>query len=247
MLKGRFLFLISFFLDDYVLDAHQLDQPVVKEPLYNLPNPDFMAYNTTPTAFTLSSGDIRLASNDLIFFKASYGLSSKTTISANASMFSSFIGSVRQQLKATDNFTVAVSASLGDLYAGSRDTTILFTGANFEATIGDHQNNLSFGMGFHYINSDQIELFNDQHEFYFHTLNVGFQNQISRVIYVVLDALYFTNYSILTGGASLKFVIKRKYSINVGVMPVTWNDIRSSRWDVRAGILPFFAARMFID
>lgn len=236
----------SFAQDDYVLDAKELDKPVIKKPIYNIPNPDYMGYNTTPTAFTLGQRDFRLASNDILFFKGSYGVTSKTTLSVNLSMFSSMVGIIRQQLKESDDFVVSVSASLGDLYSASRDTTILFTGTNIEATIGDHQNNLSFGTGIHYINST-IDIFNERREFFFHTINVGFQNQLSRIMYIVLDAMYFTNYGILTGGASLKFVIKRKYSINAGIMPVTWNEIRSTRYDLHPGVLPFFAVRMLID
>jgi len=254
MFKGTFLFLFSILClsplysqDDYVLDAKQLDKPVIKKPIYNVPNPDYMAYNTTPTAFPLSSRDFRLASNDILFFKCSYGLTSKTTVSANMSLFGSLIGSVRQLIKEKDNVTVSFSASIGDFRAASADTTIFFTGTNIEVTIGDHQNNLSFGAGFHYMNSDTLEIFNEEHEFFFYTINVGFQNQLSRSLYLVLDALYFTNYNILTGGASLKFVIKRKYSINAGLMPITWNNIRSSRWDLRPGIIPFFSMRMLIE
>jgi hypothetical protein len=90
-------------------------------------------------------------------------------------------------------------------------------------------------------------MINEETEFFFHTINAGFQKQLSKNVYLMVDGLYFTNYNILTGGAGFKFVIKTKYSINAGLMPIFWNNIRTTRHDFTSGVIPFFSARMLIE
>ncbi len=252
MLKGFSfvsLFCLFSFLayaqDDYVIDANDLDKPVIKKSISDVPNPDYTSYFTSPTAFTLSSRDFRLASNDIIFFKCSYGISSKTTLTANMSLFGSLIASVKQQIHEGENHTVSFTASMGDFTASIRDTTIFFTGASAQLTFGDYQRNFTIGTGFHYVYSN-IDVVNENNEFYFHTINAGYQNQLNKYLYLIVDGYYFTNYNLFSGGAGLKFIIKRKYSLNVGVMPLLFNDVRSSRYQVSGGVIPFFAVRMLI-
>lgn len=252
MLKGFILVLFSFIIsysfaqDDYVLESTESTKNEVNSAFFNKPNPDYTSYFTTPTAFTLSKRDFRLASNDIIFFKASYGLTSNTTLSLNMSAFSSLVGSIKQNLKRNETVNISITASLGDLTSGIKDTTVLFAGTSCQATIGDHQNNLTIGTGIYYINSN-VEMINEEHEFFFHVINAGFQNQLSKNIYFLIDGMYFTNYNVLTGGVGFKFVIKTKYSINAGIMPIVWNNIRTSRHDFTSGVLPFFSARMLIE
>jgi hypothetical protein len=252
MVKGVFLLLFSFYFysvfaqDDYVLESDNSKTTEINKAIFNKPNPDYTSYFTTPTAYTLTKRDFRLASNDILFFKVSYGLTEKTTIALNMSMFGSLVGSIKQNIKQNENVRLSITASLGDLTSGIKDTSVLFTGGSFLATIGDHQNNITIGTGFYYVKSS-IELINEETEFFFHTINAGFQKQLSKNIYLMLDGLYFTNYNIITGGAGFKFVIKTKYSINAGVMPVIWNNIRTTRHDFTSGVIPFFSARMLIE
>jgi hypothetical protein len=237
----------SFAQDDYVLESESNSKTKeINKAIFNKPNPDYTSYFTTPTAYTLTKRDFRLASNDILFFKISYGLTSNTTISLNMSAFSSLIGSIKQNIKKNENVCVSITASLGDLTSGIKDTSVLFTGGSGQATIGNHQNNVTVGTGFYYINSN-IEMINEEHEFFFHTINAGFQKQLSKNVYLMIDGLYFTNYNILTGGAGFRFVIKTKYSINAGLMPIFWNNIRTTRHDFTSGVIPFFSARMLIE
>lgn len=252
MVKGVFLLLFSFYFytafaqDDYVLESDNSKSTEINKAIFNKPNPDYTSYFTTPTAYTLTKRDFRLASNDILFFKVSYGLTNKTTIGLNMSMFSSLVGSIKQNIKSNESINISITASIGDLTSGIKDTTVLFTGGSGQATIGDHQNNLTIGTGFYYINSN-VEMINEETEFFFHTINAGFQKQLSKNVYLMVDGLYFTNYNILTGGAGFKFVIKTKYSINAGLMPIFWNNIRTTRHDFTSGVIPFFSARMLIE
>lgn len=252
MFRGFFLlFLLIYFSttfaqDDYVLETKHSKKSEFDKTIFNKKNPDYTSYFTTPTAFTLTKRDFRLASNDILFFKASYGLTSKTTASLNMSAFSSLIGSIKQNIKKNETVSISITVSLGDLTAGIKDTNVFFTGSSCIATIGDHQNNFTIGTGIYYINSN-IEMINEEHEFFFHVINAGFQNQVSKNIYVLIDGMYLTNYNILTGTAGFKFLIKTKYSINVGVMPIIWNNIRTTRHDFTSGVIPFFSARMLIE
>tara|TARA_R110001592_G_scaffold88758_4_gene261314 strand:- start:427 stop:1197 length:771 start_codon:yes stop_codon:yes gene_type:complete len=246
LLFSSIYFTAAFAQDDYVLESDNSKTTEINKAIFNKPNPDYTSYFTTPTAYTLTKRDFRLASNDILFFKASYGLTNNTTISLNISAFSSLVGSIKQNIKRNENVSVSITASIGDLTSGLEDTTVLFTGGSGQATIGDHQNNVTIGTGIYYINSS-VEMINEESEFFFHTINAGFQKQLSKNIYLMIDGLYFTNYNILTGGAGFKFVIKTKYSINAGLMPIFWNNIRSTRYDFTSGVIPFFSARMLIE
>lgn len=245
-----FLIPVYFFAqDDYVDEnrSNKKEKQVVKtRPVHFLPNPDYTSYFLSPTAYTLSSRDFRLASNDLIFYKCSYGVSNKTTLSASGSLFSSLVGSVKHKIKQSEEFDLSITASLGDLYAASSDTTILFTGTELIATLGDYENNFSFSTGFHYLYSN-IGLIDDNEELSFHHVAIGYQRQLTRTILVSAEGMYFTNHNIFTGGAGFKFIIKRKYLLATGVMPIIWNNIRPSRYDQTSLILPFFSLRMLIE
>lgn len=217
-----------------------------KKDFYGISNPDYTSYFISPTAFTLTKRDFRLASNDILFFKGTYGLTDHTNISINTSFFGTLIGSIKQSIDIDEHQKLAFSASIGDFTASIKDTNILFTGADACFTLGDHQNNISFGTGFYYIKSS-IDIFNDLREFYAHVISFGFQNQISKKIYVMVDGYYFTNYSILTAAAGFKFVIRTRFNLNIGVMPILWNDIRSSRYDIKPTMIPVVSFRLLID
>lgn len=217
-----------------------------KKDIYEISNPDYTSYFISPTAYTLTKRDFRLASNDIMFFKGTYGLTDHTNISINTSLFGSLIGSIKQSIDIDENQKLAFSASIGDFTASIKDTNILFTGADACFTLGNHQNNISIGTGFYYIKSS-IDIFNDRKEFYAHVISFGLQNQIKKKIYVMVDGYYFTNYSILTAALGFKFIIRTRYNLNVGVMPILWNDIRSSRYDIKPTMIPVVSFRMLIE
>lgn len=236
--------------EDYVLknknSRKSIRQLTDKKDIYDISNPDYTSYFISPTAFTITKRDFRLASNDIMFFKVTYGLTDHTNISINTSLFGSLIGSIKQSIDIDENQKLAFSASLGDFTASLKDTNILFTGADACFTLGDHQNNISFGTGFYYIKSS-IDIFNDRRELYAHVISFGLQNQITKKTYFMVDGYYFTNYSIFTAALGFKFIIRTRYNLNVGVMPILWNDIRSSRYDIKPTMIPVVSFRMLID
>lgn len=250
-------FILSFILfqfcvaqddDEYVFKnkGKTNKKSISNKSIYDIPNPDYTSYFLSPTAFTITKRDFRLASNDIIFFKATYGLTDKTNISLNTTLFGSVIGSLKHSIDIDENQTLSFSASFGDFTASIKDTNILFTGADACFTFGDHQNNISVGTGFYYIKSS-IDIFYDRKEFYAHVISFGLQNQIAKKTYIMVDGYYFTNYSILTAAAGFKFVIRTRYTLNAGIMPVLWNDIRSSRYNVKPTMIPVISFRMLIE
>jgi hypothetical protein len=252
-LKGLLLVVSFFYLqlgfaqeDDYVVKDKKSAKPLYKKDLYSTPNPDYTSYFISPTAFTITKRDFRLASNDLIFFKVTYGLTSNTNVSINTSLFGSIIGSVKHSIVLKENQQLSFSASFGDFTASLKDTNVLFGGCDANFTLGDHQNNVTFGTGFHVVKSN-IDLIQDKRQFFVHTLNFGVQRQIAKKTYLMIDGYYFTNYSILTGAAGFKFVIKTRYTLNAGVMPILWNNIRNTRYDVKPILIPVVSFRMLIE
>lgn len=239
-----FLSLLSNFYaqDDYVID----NKKKIKEKNFNKSNTDYTSYFSTPTAFTLTKRDFRIASNNILFAKGSYGLTNKTTASVTVSAFGSLVASIKQNLKQNETVAISISSTFGDLSLAVRDTSFLFTGINGQATIGDKQNNLTIGTGIYYLNSN-VEFINEEHEFLFHYINAGIQSQLSNNMYLMVDGMYFTNYNVFMGTAGLKFLLKTKYSFNVGLMPIIWDNIRTTRHDFTSGVLPFFSARMLIE
>lgn len=235
-----------FAQDDYVVNSKKNPNASLKKDIYTIPNPDYTSYFISPTAFTLTKRDFRIANNDLLFFKLTYGLTSNTNISINTSLFGSLIGSVKHQLKLDEDKSIALSASFGEFFMSLKDTSVMFSGIDACFTMGNHQNNISFGTGFWFINSN-IDIIQEKKQFYAHSLNFGIQSQLSKKIYVMVDGYYFTNYSLFAGAAGLKFIIKTRYALNLGVMPMLRNDIRNNRYDIKPFVLPVASFRMLIE
>lgn len=231
--------------EDYVLEGKK-SKNVFSKNSFEIKNPDYTSYFISPTAFTITKRDFRLASNDLIFFKGTYGLTSTTNISLNSSLFGTLIGSLKQSINLEEEKTLSFTASFGDFTASLKDTNILFMDVDANFTFGNHQNNFTIGTGVNYIKSN-IDLVSTKNEIVIHTINFGFQNQISRKIYVMVDGYYFTNFNILAAAAGFKFVIKTRYTLNAGVMPILWNNIRSSRYDIKPMMMPVLSFRMLIE
>lgn len=253
-LKG-FLIIINFLFvslcfsqtDDYVISGKKSNNnSILKKDIYDVKNPDYTSYFLSPTAFTITKRDFRLASNDILFFKGTYGLTSKTNLSLTTSLFGSILGSLKHSINLQNEKTLAFSGTVGNFTASLKDTNVIFTGVDAVFTIGNHQNNVSLGTGFYFIKSN-IDIVYDKREFFVHAITFGIQNQISRKVYVMVDGYYFTNYNMFTAAAGLKFVIKTRYSLNAGIMPIVRDDIRTSRYDIKSVIIPVVSFRMLIE
>lgn len=233
--------------EDYVLNNHKTKNldPNFKKNIYDIVNPDYTSYFISPTAFTIPKYNFRLANNDLLFFKGTYGLTNNTNISLTTTLFGSIIGSIKHAINLDDEKTLSFSASFGDFTASLIDTNILFSNVDVNFTFGTHQNSFTIGTGGSFISSN-IELISSKQQIFIHTLNFGFQTQISRKGYVMIDGYYFTNYNILTAAAGLKFIMGKRFTLNVGVMPILWNNIRSSRYDIQPVIMPVASFRVLL-
>jgi len=104
----------------------QNEDYVVKKPIKphrnpilfsQIDNPDYTNYFLTPTAFSLPRRDIRASGTDIIFAKGSYGLTNKTVVSANISMFGMITGAIKSQLEINEDISIAATASFGELSA----------------------------------------------------------------------------------------------------------------------------------
>lgn len=234
--------------DDYVLDKkkqHNIS-PQFQKDIYDTKNPDYTSYFISPTAFTITKRDFRFASNDILFLKGTYGLTSNTNVSLTSSLFGSIFGSVKHSFNLQNEKTLSLSASAGNFTAFLKDTNIVLTGTDAVFTIGDHQNNVSIGTGFYFIKSN-IDIVYDKREFFIHAITFGIQNQISKKVYLMADGYYFTNYNFFTAAAGLKFVIKTRYCLNTGIMPFVRDDIRTTRHDIKSVFLPVISFKMLIE
>ncbi len=245
------LILFSFFKvqaqndEEYVESYKNTKKPIFSKDLYEYKNPDYTSYFISPTAFTITKRDFRIAGNDFIFYKLTYGLTGKTNVSINTSLFGSIIGSIKHSFDVRENNRFALSASFGDFTAALKDTSIWFGGADAVYTIGNHENNMSFGTGFYSIKTN-LELLQRNKLFYFHSITFGIQRQIAKKTFLMAEGYYFTNYSIFTGAGGLKFIIKSKYALNIGVMPILWNNIRQNRYSPKPFVIPVVSLRMLI-
>ncbi|MGE0561927.1 MAG: hypothetical protein AB7O47_08935 [Flavobacteriales bacterium] len=219
---------------------------ILNKDIYDLKNPDYTSYFISPTAFTITKRDFRLASNDVLFFKGTYGLTSKTNVSLTTSLFGSIFGSVKHSINLQDEKTLSFSGSAGNFTASLKDTNIIFTGTDVIFTLGNHQNNVSLGTGFYFIKSN-IDIVYDKREFFLHAVTFGIQNQLSKKVYLMVDGYYFTNYNMFTAAAGLKFIIKTRYCLNAGIMPIVRDDIRTSRYDIKSVMIPVISFRMLIE
>ena len=242
-----FHFCIAQEEDEYVFKnkSHPKKKSISNKSIYDVPNPDYTSYFLSPTAFTLPKRKIRLANNSLFFIKGTYGLTNTTNVSVTTTLFGSMIGSIKQSINLDDEKTLSFSASFGDFTASLKDTNILFTGADANFTFGNHQNNITIGTGVYFFSSN-IELVNYKKQFFAHAITFGLQNQISRKMYIMIDGYYFTNYSVLTAAAGLKFVIGKRFTLNAGIMPILWNDTRSSRYDIKPFLMPVVSFRTLL-
>lgn len=239
-----FLFSCSLIAQDDYVSEKKIKK---KKGFTNIPNPDFTNYTFTASAYTLKKRDFRFTNTDVIFSKVSYGLTNNTMVSANMSFAGTFIGSIKHKINLNEGLDLAFTASAGQGLYLPTDSVIFVTGGQSILTFGDYQNNFSIGAGFYYAKANYI-MVNDEDELFLNNIYFGVQRQIKPRTYLLGEAMYFWNYNSFVGSLALKFIIKKRFSLITGLMPV-WRDARVSpnRNVVQGGVIPVVAFRMWLN
>jgi len=235
----------KYYAQDYVVNKPT--KPHRKPILFSqIANPDYTNYFLTPTAFALPKRDIRLSDTDVLFAKGSYGLTNKTLVSANISMFGMVTAAIKSQLEINEDISIAATASIGELTAISPDSVVLFAGGAVLGTYGNHQNNLTVGVGYYYVKST-FDLINEIRNIPLYHVFFGLQKQITRRVYMVVEGMYFPDYKVYSGAAGIKIIIQESMSLNFGVTPIAWNDVRRNKTVLDGNIIPMVSFRMLLD
>jgi hypothetical protein len=233
----------SFGQDDYVIE-----KPIEKRKLLadSLPNPDFTNYFINSSALTLNKGSIRLSNSYILYTKGSYGLTDNSTVSASLSLVGTYIGSFKQQISLTDELTLGFSGSIGQLAALPTDSTVYFAGAQSMVTLGDIQNNITFGISYYYAKST-FDLLAEERSLFLSNFYIAGQKQIGKRVYLIAEGMFLGSYNLLSGSIGTKIIIKRNMTLGIGVIPIAQRQqgIRSSR--LEAGGLPYISFRMLFD
>lgn len=215
--------------------------------IYGISNPDYTNHFLTPTSLTLKKGEIRLASSDIIFAKASYGLTNSTTISVNSALFGMFIPSIKQSITISNELTIAASISGGQLLSISSDSVIAFGGGSVMGTLGNIQNNFTFGAAFYYTKGT-FDFVNNEDELSFLHFFIGGHRQISQRVFISFDVMYFPAYQVYTGSAGVKITIRENMSIGIGVMPIAWNDVSTNNGvEFQPILIPLLSFKMLLN
>jgi hypothetical protein len=257
-MKKRFAFFIlsivpflTFAQDDYVI-TEQIQEKPQSRVFSGLPNPDFTNYTFTASAYTLHKRDFRFSNTDIFFLKGSYGLSNKTMVSLNLSALGTFIGSVKHKININDGMDLGLTASMGQalMIPGdslAEDSIINSVGGQAVISLGDHQNNISGGYGFYYAESN-YDMIDGDRSLYLNNFFVAVQKQISPKTYLMAEGMYFLNYNSFVGSIAFKFIIKTRWSLVAGLMPVFRNGrIGPNRTSFEGGVIPVIALRLYLD
>ena len=246
-MKKLFVFFISLFIS---ISLNAQDDYVNSEPLTNDEEPitkysirDFTNYTVNASAFTIDKGNNQLLGTDLIYGKASFGFSDKTMGSINLSLIGTFIASVKHRFNISQDLNFAVSACGGNGFYLNRDSIVRFAGGQAIFTIGDKQTNLTIGAGL-YFGKSTFELVNQTDKLYFHNVFVATQRQLKRRTYLVAEGMYLWNYNTFLGSVAIKFLIKKRMSLHLGLMPMYRNGrIRQNQTRTEGGIIPVVSYR----
>ena len=220
-----------------------------------IPNPDYTAYFLNATAYSLDKKKIRLSGTDIIFIKASYGITNTTMASVNISAFGTVTGSVKQQINLSDYVKAGASVSGGRIFYNASDgsnnqpytdSSIYMGGGQVMLTLGDKQDNLTIGSGFYYVKSKLDLAGQGPESFYLNTIYVGFQKQIGKRFYIMAEGMYFINYQVFTGAAGVKFVMGDRMSLNFGIMPFGGNDPSTNKTYVAPVAIPLISFRLLL-
>jgi len=220
--------------DDYVIS-----KPITQKinSYEKLDNPDFTNYLLSSSSFTLKKRDIRVSNTDILFAKGSYGITNNTTVSLSMSLIGGFVASIKQQINLSDELKMGVSASVGQIVSIPTDSIIFFTGGQTMVTLGDFQNNITFGLGFYYAKSS-FKIVNNEKEFFLSNIYVATQKQLGRRVYLIAEGIYFNNYNVLSGALGVKITIKESMTLGFGVMPLAWIDPSINSSNIEANAIP---------
>lgn len=212
-----------------------------------MPNPDYTNYTLTASAYTLRSRDFRFSGTDLLFAKVSYGIKTNTTVSGHISLLGSLIGSVKQKIPLGENLDLGFALSAGRALYAPTDSLVNIAGGQSMVTLGDFQNNLTAGVGIYYTHSN-FELLEDKRDVFFNHVYAAVQRQLWSKIYLMAEGMYFWDYNTFVGSVVLKFIIKRDYSLCVGVMPLARDGrIAPNRSVTEAGVIPVISYRWLLS
>ncbi len=215
--------------------------------IFGISNPDYTNHFLTPTSLTLKKGEIRVTSTDIIFAKASYGLTNSTTISVNTALFGMLIPSIKQSIVVNNELTIAASLSGGQLLAINEDSVVVFGGGSVMGTLGNIQNNFTFGAAFYYAKGT-FDFANNKDELSFFHFFIGGHRQISQRVFISFDMMYFPSYQVYTGSAGVKITIKENMSLGIGVMPIAWNDVSTNNGvEFQPILIPLLSFKMLFN
>lgn len=215
--------------------------------IYGISNPDYTNHFLTPTSLTLKKGEIRVASSDIIFFKASVGITNSTTVSVNTALFGMLMPSIKQSFSVNNELTIAASLSGGQLLAINEDSIIVFGGGSLMGTLGNIQNNFTFGAAFYYAKGT-FDFANSEDELSFFHFFIGGHRQVSQRMFISFDVMYFPSYQVYTGSAGVKITIKENMSLGLGVMPIAWNDVSTNNGvEFQPILIPLLSFKMLFN
>ena len=251
LVKSVFVTLFIFLITASITHAQDEDYVITKPVKINdqfdpIPNPNFTNYLLNSSAYTLKSRDIRITGTDIIFAKASYGLTNNTMASVSISLIGTLVGSIKQQVHINDHLKLGFAASIGQLISVPEDSIVFFTGGQSMITLGDIQNSITFGAGFYYSKST-FDIINEEREFFLSNVYIATQKQIGRRVYIVAEGIYFWNYNVFSGAAGVKITIKKHMTLGIGVMPLAWKDPTINQSNIKASAIPLISFRMLLD
>lgn len=247
------LLLCLFLCWTFLLVKAQNDEYVISEPsnkienqFEKLENPDYTNYLLTSSSHTLKKRDIRVANTDILFSKVSYGLTDNTTASLSISLIGTFIASIKQKIKLAEDVNLGFSAAIGQAATLPTDSVVYFTGGQSMITLGDYQNNITFGVGLYYAKSS-FKLINEEKEFLLSNIYIAMQRQLGKRVYLIAEGIYFNNYNILSGSLGVKITIKESMTLGAGIMPLAWIDPSINTSNIEASAIPLLTFRMLLD
>tara|TARA_B100000809_G_scaffold266402_1_gene328961 strand:+ start:7321 stop:8082 length:762 start_codon:yes stop_codon:yes gene_type:complete len=229
--------------DDYVINQPENQ---FKTSFEKLKNPDYTSYLLSSSSFTLKKRDIRIANTDILFAKGSYGLTDNTTASLSISLIGTLVASIKQQINIADELKIGFSASIGQIASLPTDSIIFFTGGQTMVTLGDHQNNITFGLGLYYAKSS-FKVINEEKEFLLSNIYIATQKQLGKRVYLIAEGIYFNNYNIFSGALGVKITIKETMTLGFGIMPLAWIDPSINTSNIEANAIPLITFRMLLD
>ena len=237
-----------FAQDDYVITEPQETKKKANNILFGkMEDPDFTSYFLTASSFTLKSRDIRISNTDILFTKGSYGLTNNTMASVNFSFFGTITGSIKHKIDLDDDLKLAFSLGGGSLSSISSDSVMYVGGGQTMLTYGDHNDNITFGLGYYHVKST-FDFNNGNSNLPLYKVYAGLQKQIGRRVFILADVIYFADFNLITGGVGVKIIIKDYMTLLIGVMPITQEyQYLNSRQIRESIILPILSYRIFLD